>query len=519
MADIVLINPRFEVSYWGMEYALPFVGKRANLPVACLPLLAALASDGHTVTLIDENVEPIDWERCARADIVGLTGMSVQRFRMKEILCELKRRGCFCVVGGPWITVQEDYFGDLVDVIFVGEAEETWPQFLKEWGHGLHQLRYEQVEKSDMSKVPTPRFDLLKMQHYAFGSLQFSRGCPFQCEFCDIIVTFGRRPRIKSSAQVIAELDAIHQSGMNIVFIVDDNLIGNKKAIKAILRDVIAWQKRRNYPLSLFTEASIDLADDSELIRLMVEANFIATFIGIESPSEESLREAKKFQNVRGGGTLLEKVHRIQDAGMEVWCGMIMGFDHDDEGIFDRQIEFVQDARIAFSMSGMLSAIPKTPLHDRLAAEGRLDTADTCEFGTNVVPLLMSREDLLQGYLRVLNELYEPAAYFDRTDALFLDPSFDIGVKKTRNWLKWPRSFPQEASFLARAVGLFIRLMTQVPERRLRREYRRRLWRFLRVHRRPGLVLNYLFHMTMHYHAQYLARRMASRELQLVNSY
>jgi radical SAM superfamily enzyme YgiQ (UPF0313 family) len=519
MADIVIINPRFEVSYWGMEFALPFLGKRANLPVACLPLLAALTPSEHTITLIDENVEPIDWERCRRADIVGLTGMSVQRFRMKEILTELKQLGCFCVAGGPWVTVQEDYFGDLLDAIFVGEAEETWPKFLEDWKQGRHAERYEQPEKTDMSKVPTPRFDLLKMKYYGFGSLQFSRGCPFQCEFCDIIVTFGRRPRIKTSAQVIAELDAILKAKVPIVFVVDDNLIGNKKAIKVVLKDVIAWQERHNYPLSIFTEASIDLADDPELMDLMVRANFIATFVGIESPDEASLREAKKFQNVRAGGTLLEKVHRIQDAGMEVWCGMIMGFDHDDEAIFDRQIEFIQDARIAFSMSGMLSAIPKTPLHERLAAEGRLDTADTCEYGTNVVPLLMSREELLQGYLRVLNELYEPAAYFERTDALFLDPSFDIGVNKTRNWLRHPSCLPQEASFLARSVGLYIRLMMRVPDRRLRREYRRRLWRFLKVHRRPGLVLNYLFHMTMHYHALFLARRMASRELQLVNSY
>jgi radical SAM superfamily enzyme YgiQ (UPF0313 family) len=518
MADIVIINPRFEVSYWGMEYALPFIGKRGNLPVACLPLLAALTPEEHTVTLIDENVEPIDWERCERADIVGVTGMSVQRFRMNEILSELKRRGCFCVVGGPWITVQEDYFGDLADVIFVGEAEETWPRFLTEWKHGLHQLRYEQAEKSDMTKVPTPRFDLLKMRHYAFGSLQFSRGCPFQCEFCDIIVTFGRRPRLKTSAQVIAELDAILKSGIDIAFIVDDNLIGNKKAIKQVLREVIAWQERKNYPLSLFTEASIDLADDPELMDLMVQANFIATFIGIESPDEESLREAKKYQNVRAGGTLLEKVRRVQDAGMEVWCGMIMGFDNDDQGIFDRQIEFVQNARISFSMSGMLSAIPKTPLHERLAAEGRLDTADTNEYGTNVVPLMISRGDLLEGYIRVLNTLYDPQAYFDRTDALWLQPSFDIGVKKKANWLA-PRWLPQEAYFLARAIGLFVRLMTRVREPKLRRVYRQRLWRFLTVHRRPGLILNYIFHMTMHYHAHYLARRMASREMQLVNSF
>ncbi len=197
---------------------------------------------------------------------------------------------------------------------------------------------------------------------------------------------------------------------MPIVFIVDDNLIGNKKAIKLVLREMIAWQERNNYPLTLFTEASIDLADDAELMELMVRANFISTFIGIESPDEDSLREAKKFQNVRAGGTMLEKVRRIQDAGMEVWCGMIMGFDNDDEGIFDRQIRFVQDARIAFSMSGMLAAIPKTPLHERLAAEGRLDTSDVFEYGTNVIPLSMSREELRDGYIRVLNEIYEPTS-------------------------------------------------------------------------------------------------------------
>src|SRR4051794_3494668 len=373
MADIVLINPRFEVSFWGMEHALPMMGKRANLPVACLPLLAALTPGEHTVTLMDENVEAINYERCARADIVGITGMSVQRFRMKEILAELKRRGCFTVVGGPLVTVMEDYFEGLADVIFIGEAEETWPQFLKEWSQGLHQYRYEQVEKSDMTALPTPRFDLLKMRHYAFGSLQFSRGCPFQCEFCDIIVTFGRRPRIKTTAQVIAEIEALWAQRMRIVFIVDDNLIGNKKEIKKVLAEVTAWQVAHGYPITFFTEASIDLADDPELMQMMLDANIIATFIGIESPNEASLRETKKFQNVRSGGTILEKVHRIQDAGIEVWSGMIMGFDNDDETIFDAQIEFIEKARIAHSMSGMLHAIAKTPLHARLAEEGRLD--------------------------------------------------------------------------------------------------------------------------------------------------
>jgi radical SAM superfamily enzyme YgiQ (UPF0313 family) len=348
--------------------------------------------------------------------------------------------------------------------------------------------------------------------------LQFSRGCPFQCEFCDIIVTFGRRPRIKTGKQVIAELEAICKSGIDIAFIVDDNLIGNKKAIKEVLREVVSWQKRTNYRLSLFTEASIDLADDPELMDLMVEANFIATFVGIESPDEDSLREAKKYQNVRSGGTLLEKVHRIQQAGMEVWCGMIMGFDSDDEGIFDRQVDFIQHARIPFSMTGMLSAIPKTPLHERLAAEGRLDLADVSEFGTNVVPLQISREDLRQGYLQVLNELYETGAYFERTEALFLNPWFEIGIKKKKKWYA-PRFIGKEIGFIVKGIVLFLRLMTHVGEPGLRRDYRMRLWRFLKVHRRPGFVLFYLFHMTMHYHARYLARRMASRELQLVNSF
>jgi radical SAM superfamily enzyme YgiQ (UPF0313 family) len=520
VADIVIINPRFEVSFWGMEHALPLIGKRANLPVACLPLLAALTPTEHTVTLIDENVEAIDWERCARADIVGVTGMSVQRFRMKEILTELKSRGCFAVVGGPLVTVSENYFKGLANVIFVGEAEQTWPQFLREWAQGLHQLRYEQLEKTDMSTVPTPRFDLLKTRHYAFGSLQFSRGCPFQCEFCDIIVTFGRRPRIKTAKQVIAELESLRATGLDTAFIVDDNLIGNKAAIKEVLREVVVWQKRHRYPFRLFTEASIDLADDAELMQIMVDANFFAVFIGIESPNEDSLRETKKYQNVRQGGTLLEKVHRIQKVGMEVWCGMIMGFDSDDTNIFDRQIEFVQQARISFSMSGMLSAIPKTPLYDRLREAGRLDSSDAPECGTNVIPLQMTSEQLRDGYLRVLTAQYDPEMYFERTEALFLDPSFDIGCMRSKYWRKHLlRKLQFEGTCLVQSIGLYIRLLNAIPEHHLRQEYKKRFWRFLKVKRRPGLAIYYLFHIAMHYHAYTMSRNMTSKRTGIVNSY
>jgi len=195
MADIVLINPKFEISFWGLEHALPMFGKRAVMPVAASPLLAALTPAEHRVTLIDENVEPIDFDRCSRADIVGITGMIVQRHRMREIVIELKRRGVYTVVGGPWITVKQDYFEGLADTIFVGEADESWPRFLLDWRDGAPGRRYEQKAQTDMSRVPTPRFNLLKLNRYAFGSLQVSRGCPFLCEFCDIIVMFGRKPR------------------------------------------------------------------------------------------------------------------------------------------------------------------------------------------------------------------------------------------------------------------------------------------------------------------------------------
>ena len=201
MADIVLINPKFFPTYWGLDYALPLFRKSAILPPLNLALLAALTPAWHTVTIIDENVEAIDYERCARADIVGVTGMAVQRARMREIITELKSRGVFTVLGGPWATVRPEDLGPLADVVFIGEAEETWPRFLAEWTDGRHETRYEQADKSDMSAVPAPRFDLLPMRQYLYGSLQISRGCPFTCEFCDIIVVFGRRPGLSAPAR------------------------------------------------------------------------------------------------------------------------------------------------------------------------------------------------------------------------------------------------------------------------------------------------------------------------------
>jgi radical SAM superfamily enzyme YgiQ (UPF0313 family) len=517
MADIVLINPRFEVSYWGLEHAMPFLGIKAVLPVANLPLLAALTPPGHRVTLVDENVEAIDFARCARADIVGLTGMNVQRLRMKEILFELKRRGVFTVVGGPWVTVREDDLADLADVIFVGEAEETWPRFLAEWSAGHHQTRYEQAERTDMATVPAPRLDLLRMREYAFGSVQFSRGCPFECEFCDIIVTFGRRPRIKTSAQILAELDAIVAAGKDSAFIVDDNLIGNKKAIKLVLRDVVAWQEKHGYPLMFATEASIDLAEDAELMQLMVDANISNVFVGIETPNEESLRETKKLQNLRArGGTMLEKVHRIQETGMEVWCGVIVGFDNDDPGIFAAQSRFVREARIVHAMVNMLVAIPRTPLYTRLAREGRLDLSEEAEswggLGTNVIPRRISREALRAGYIELMHDLYMPDAYFGRLDELYLVARLQLGQARTRYMRRHPlRRLKLNARLLAEAAAIFVMLMRRVPDASLRREYRRRLMQVVWRRREPEVIQSYALKCAMHFHAHRMVQEMISQ--------
>ena len=504
-----------------MNYALPFLGARSLLPPINLPLLAALTPAGHTVTLIDENVEDIDFDRCARADIVGLTGMNVQRARMHEILGELKRRNVFTVIGGPWVTVFPQDFGDIPDVVFIGEAEETWPRFLTEWDEGRHRRRYEQDAKTDMAGVPPPRLDLLPMNKYVYGSVQLSRGCPFTCEFCDIIVVFGRRPRIKTAAQIIAELEGCLAAGKKNLFIVDDNLIGNKKAIKPILREIIAWQTEHGYPLEFATEASIDLAEDPELMRLMFDAHIVEVFVGIESPNEEALRETRKLQNVadRHGG-LLDKVHRIQTAGIDVWCGMIVGFDTDDASVFDLQRRFLAEARISLAMVNVLVAIPRTPLYARLESEGRLDNSgELSSFGTistNVVPKRISRRALCDGYLELISELYAPEAYFGRLDALYLDAEPHPPAARTRylrrhpwRWLKfWSWS-------VVELVFIVTQLMRGVPDHSLRRDYRSRLWKVIKRRPRLDLLRIYAVKCALHFHFDRLIAQMRADRARL----
>jgi radical SAM superfamily enzyme YgiQ (UPF0313 family) len=390
--------------------------------------------------------------------------MVVQRVRIREILGELKRRGAFTVVGGPWASVSEDYFGELADVVFVGEAEETWPRFLEEWQKDRAAARYEQAEKTDMTRVPAPRFDLLKMRRYAFGSVQFSRGCPFQCEFCDIITIYGRRPRVKAPAQVIAELDMLRSLGWRSeVFIVDDNFIGNWKNALALAHELTDWGHRNGRPFSFYTEASVDLADRPELIAAMVDANFMYVFLGIESPSAEALKSMKKFQNLRKDS--LAQVRVIQESGLWVLGGFIVGFDSDDETIFERQRAFIETAGITWAMAGLLQAPPTTPLYDRMKKEGRLieDSEGTSNFSAPNFRTSMPLPTLLRGLSGLLFDLYTPEAYFNR------------GLRSLELWKTRPNQKPPDGPMSDTLRLLARSIWTQG----VRSSYRGAYWKFL----------------------------------------
>jgi radical SAM superfamily enzyme YgiQ (UPF0313 family) len=415
---ICLIAPRNPESFWTFDRILPSLNKKCVFPNLSLPTVAGITPREHDVILMDENVEPVDLD--VDADIIGLTGYVIHKKRIFELAAEFRRRGKFVVAGGPLASLCPEELRDKVDVVFVDEAEYTWPQFLKDYEAGQWHAEYRQDEKPSMHDSPLPRFDLLKIDEYRTMTIQFTRGCPFTCEFCDIIVMYGRRPRAKTVDQVMAEVREIHRLGATNIFVVDDNFIGNKKDAKHLLTAIIEWQKANGYPMEFMTEVSLNVSQDDELLSLMRQANFTTIFIGIESPRPASLKETTKNQNLRGN--LLESVHKIQKAGLEVMAGMIVGFDNDDAAIFEEQFRFIQDARIPVSMTGLLNALPKTPLYKRLKDAGRLvaeSVGDQFVF-TNIVPKAMSSAELNEGYKRLLQRLYSHRNYRRRVMQLIL---------------------------------------------------------------------------------------------------
>jgi radical SAM superfamily enzyme YgiQ (UPF0313 family) len=410
---ICLINPAFKPSYWGMEHAMPVLSRsrRCYVVTGALPTLAALVPQPHDVVLLDENVEPIDFAALENFDVIGVTGMIVQRERMLEILHRLRGSRATVIVGGPYVSVAREEFAGLCRSRFIGEAETTFPAFLEALANGqpLAEL-YEQAERSDMAQVPVPRYDKLMRDAYMVATLQFSRGCPFLCEFCDIITIFGRRPRTKLPEQMLREVEAIRAAGFSTCFLVDDNFIGNKAKARAFLQELVAWQEANGFPIAFLTEASVNLSEDPEFIELMVRANFREVFVGIESPRPASLLETRKVQNMRGE-SLAQQIQTIRDGGLTVQAGFIVGFDNDDERIFDEQFRFVQETGIGKAAIAMLTPIPTTPLYDRLLAEGRLDPGNAL---LSFRPKQMDRQTLLDGYRNLLRRLYDPDRYFER---------------------------------------------------------------------------------------------------------
>lgn len=432
---ILLVYPRYPDTFWSFRHALKFVSKKANFPPLGLLTVAAMLPGAWEKKLIDMNVNSLSDENIRWADYVFLSAMVVQKESAREVIERCNRLKTKVVAGGPLFTTGYEEF-EGVDHFVLGEAEVTLPQFLKDLAGGSLKHVYSSDERPDISRTPIPMWSLINMNNYSAMSLQYSRGCPFDCEFCDIIVLNGHRPRTKGSRQMIDELESLYRAGWRGgLFIVDDNFIGNKKKLKTeTLPAMIAWSKEKRYPFLFFTEASINMADDEELMELMVEAGFNRVFIGIETPHEESLLECHKLQN--SNRDMAAAVKKIQRHGFEVMGGFILGFDSDPASIFSKQIHFIQNTGIVTAMVGLLNAPKGTKLYKRLKNENRLMnnfTGDNTDFSMNFIPK-MKYETLMDGYKHVLDTIYSPRHYYERVVTFLKEyrPRMSPGISKLR---------------------------------------------------------------------------------------
>ena len=412
--NALLIYPETPDTFWSFKHALKFIRKRATSPPLGLLTVGAMLPAEWDKRLIDLNVRRLKRRDLAWADVAFISGMTVQRDSAQRVIARCKEAGLRVVAGGPLFTAEPDQFPQ-VDHFVLNEAELTLPPFLDDLAHGRPQRTYSSTDFADIHHTPAPLWDLADLRRYASMSIQYSRGCPFQCDFCNVTALFGHTPRTKTSAQVLAELDALYDRGWRgRLFFVDDNFIGNKRRLKNdLLPALIEWQKGRA-GMPFYTEASINLADDPELMGLMVDAGFDVVFIGIETPDDLGLAECSKVQNK--GRDLVADVRRIQRAGLQVQGGFIVGFDSDTPSIFQRQIDFIQTSGIVTAMVGILQAMPGTRLYDRLKQEGRLldkASGDNVDGTTNIIPS-MSLDRLREGYKHILDHIYSPKHYYRR---------------------------------------------------------------------------------------------------------
>lgn len=411
--NVLLVSPTTPDTFWSFKHALKFVSRKAAFPPLGLLTIAALLPNAWNRRLVDLNVAPLEDDALRWADYVMVGGMIVHRPSVEDIIARARRMGKPVIGGGPLFTTGYEEFSDVHCV--VGEAEELMGTLAADMEAGSLQMRYVAPGRPDIRRSPVPDWDLIDLRDYATMPVQFSRGCPYDCEFCDVTIMNGRRPRSKSPQQVLAELDALVDRGWREpVFLVDDNFIGNKARVKELLRELICWRAERRAPLEFFTQASLNLADDPELLDLMVRAGFRRVFLGIETPHSASLDECHKVQNARRD--LAESVRTIHRAGIEVMGGFIVGFDSDPREIFDLQYDFIQRTGIATAMVGLLTALPKTKLHERLAHAGRLlagSTGNNTQASLNFIPALES-DYLTEGYRWLMQALYDPPRYYAR---------------------------------------------------------------------------------------------------------
>lgn len=430
---VLLIYPEFPDTFWSFKHALKFIRKKSSAPPLGLLTVGAMLPSTWEKQLIDLNVRPLTKKDLGWADMVFISGMTVQRDSAKRIISRCKGEGIPVVAGGPLFTMEYDKFTE-VDHFVLNEAEITLPEFLNDLANGETRRIYSTDDYPDLRSTPPPLWTLLNKNQYDSMPLQFSRGCPFNCDFCNVTALLGHRPRIKSAEQILVELDGLYELGWrSSVFFVDDNFIGNRRYLKEELLPALTRWRRGKTGYSFHTEASINLADDNELIQLMVNAGFNKVFIGIETPDEISLQECNKGQNANRD--LAKDVKHLQRSGLEVQGGFIVGFDADTQSIFQRQIDFIQESGIVTAMVGLLQAPPGTKLYERLKNENRLSgemSGDNVDGSTNIIPL-MGLENLRDGYHYLMGQIYAPRQFYQRVKT-FLKEYQPLKVKTPLTW-------------------------------------------------------------------------------------
>ncbi len=412
--NALLIYPKYPDTFWSFKHILKFISKKAAFPPLGLLTVASMLPEEWGKKLIDINIKELTDEQIRWADVILISAMLIQGESAKETIKRCKSLGKTVIAGGPAFTTGYEKFPE-VDHFVLNEAEVTLPRFLKDFKKGNAKRIYTSIERPDITKTPVPDWSLIDFKDYATMAVQYSRGCPFNCEFCDIIIMNGRVPRTKTPGQIIDEIQALYNAGWRgPVFIVDDNFIGNKTNVKKMLLVLAEWQKKNKYPFQFTTEASLNLADDKELMQMMSMANFNKVFLGIETPLTDSLKECGKLQNMKRN--LAESVKTIHKNGMQVMGGFIVGFDNDTEHVFESQIKFIQEIGVVTAMVGILSALPKTRLWHRLMAEGRLlkDASGENTDGTINFSPKMGKEKLSEGYKKIISTIYSPKNYFKR---------------------------------------------------------------------------------------------------------